>query len=127
MANQPDIPRQSLGDFYVAQNSYQGHQGITGWNPQMTQSLGGYALQSTLQAATPPQQSPPKVGTPVKYIKDFLFTHGPFWCIAGSANPVGRYTPAVTTRLRAVLRRCSPRQFFNCARRRGIEGNRIGD
>ncbi|KAF8500868.1 hypothetical protein F5888DRAFT_1309200 [Russula emetica] len=60
MANKPDIPRQSLADFYAAQNSHQGHdQGITGWHPQMTQSLGACALHG-LQVAIPPQQSPPK-------------------------------------------------------------------
>jgi len=57
MANKPDIPRQSLADFHAAQNS---HQGITGWEPQMTQSLGTCALQSSLQAAILPHQSPPK-------------------------------------------------------------------
>ena len=67
MTNKPDIPRQSLGDFRAAQNSHQGHRGVTGWDPQMTQSLVACALQSSLGAAIPPQQSPPKVGTPVKY------------------------------------------------------------
>jgi hypothetical protein len=100
MANKPDIPRQSLAYFHAVQNS---HQGTTGWDTQMTQSLGACALQSSLQAAIPPQQSPPKVGTPVKYIKDFVFTHGPFLCIAGSVQLVDRYSPGTTTRLRAVL------------------------
>ncbi len=65
MAHEPDIPRQSLADFHVAPSP---HQGITGWGPQSTQSLSGYALQSGVQAVTPLQQSPPEVGTPVEYI-----------------------------------------------------------
>jgi hypothetical protein len=125
MANKPDIPRQSLANFYAAQNSHQGHdQGITGWHPQMTQSLGACALHS-LQVAIPPQQSPPKVGTPVKRIKDLVFTHGQF--IAGSVKFIDRYSPTITTRLRSVLRRCFLHQFFFCVRRSGIEGNRISD
>jgi hypothetical protein len=82
MANKPDIPRQSLGDFRAAQNSHQGHQGITGWHPQMTQSLGTCALQSSLGTTIPPQQSPPKVGTPVEYQRSrvharpiFVYSH----------------------------------------------------
>ena len=72
MVNKSNIPHQSLGDFHAAQNPHQGHQGISGWQPQMTQplgtqSLGACALQSNLGAAIPAQQSPPKVGTPVEY------------------------------------------------------------
>jgi hypothetical protein len=77
MANMPDVqvPSQSSTDFHAAQLSHQGHQG---WHPHMTQSLGACALQTSLQAAIPPQQSPPKVGTPVKSFKDFVFTHAHF-------------------------------------------------
>lgn len=63
MVNKPGIPCQSLGDFLPAQNSHQGYQGpgIANWHPQMTtQSLGACALQSSMGAAIPPQQSPPK-------------------------------------------------------------------
>jgi hypothetical protein len=81
MANKPNISHQSSATFYVAQNPHQAYQGLTRWHPQipqMTQSLGASALQSNLQADMPPQQSPPKVRTPVKRIKDLVFTHGPF-------------------------------------------------
>ena len=77
MANMPDVqlPSQSSADFHAAQLSHQGHQG---WHPHMPQSLGACALQTSLQAAIPPQQSPPKVGTPVKSLKDLVFTHAHF-------------------------------------------------
>jgi hypothetical protein len=67
MANKPDIPCQSLRDFHVPQNSHQGPQGIMGWHPQMTQSLGACARQPSLGVVIPPRQSPPKVETHVKY------------------------------------------------------------
>jgi hypothetical protein len=84
MANNPNVPRQSLAESHAAlaaQNTYQApHQGITGWHPY-TQSLGACALQSgSLQAAIPPQQLSPKVGRPVKYVNDLPLTHDPFLC-----------------------------------------------
>jgi len=62
--HKPEIPRQPLAYFHATQNS---QEVITGWHHQTTQSLGACALQPGLQMAIPPQQPPPKVGTPVKY------------------------------------------------------------
>ena len=65
--DKPDILCQSPADSHAAQTS---NQMITDWHSQTTRSLGVCTHQPNRQAATPPQQSPPrKVRMPLKYIQ----------------------------------------------------------